>query len=289
MDDCSIYFYNPSLAAAILFTALYAIPTVFTMHRILNFRTWYFTIVVVGGVFEVAGYALRIGSVKNVCDLGLYASSQTLIILAPLLVAAGNYTLLGRLDLAVLPVENSVILGLRPTVLTKIFLGVDIISFVIQAVGSGIASSHGWEGNSKDVGVNILLAGLATQLATVIFFLFLLWIFSQRAYFGPHKREGAPDKWEKAFEAVVFSTTMIAARSVYRLIEFALGIDGYPFSNEWPFYVFEATPMLFAITIYCLWFPPGYLPKKRFSELQIEERQNGRAVTEAKHESERYA
>jgi hypothetical protein len=49
-------------------------------------------------------------------------------------------------------------------------------------------------------------------------------------------------------------------RSVYRLIEFAIGIDGYPFQHEWPFYVFEALPMLGAIAIFCLWFPPKYLP-----------------------------
>jgi hypothetical protein len=53
---------------------------------------------------------------------------------------------------------------------------------------------------------------------------------------------------------------------VYRLIEFAMGIDGYPFGHEWPFYVFEATPMLLAVAIFCLWFPPGYLPKKKFGD-----------------------
>lgn len=68
-EDCSIYFYEPNLAAAILFTVLYAIPTVFTLHRINNTRTWYFLCVVFGGLFEVAGYALRIASLKNPCSV----------------------------------------------------------------------------------------------------------------------------------------------------------------------------------------------------------------------------
>ena len=67
--DCSVYFYTPNLAAAILFTALYAIPTVFTLHRINNTRTWYFLCVVFGGFLEIAGYALRIGSSKQPCSV----------------------------------------------------------------------------------------------------------------------------------------------------------------------------------------------------------------------------
>jgi hypothetical protein len=69
VEDCSIYFYKPSFAAAILFTILYAIPTVFTLYRIINSRTWYFICVMVGGLFEIAGYALRIVSAKNPCNI----------------------------------------------------------------------------------------------------------------------------------------------------------------------------------------------------------------------------
>jgi hypothetical protein len=48
-------------------------------------------------------------------------------------------------------------------------------------------------------------------------------------------------------------------RSVYRLIEFALGIQGYPFTHEWIFYVFESLPMLPAISVFCVWHPAEYL------------------------------
>jgi hypothetical protein len=50
---------------------------------------------------------------------------------------------------------------------------------------------------------------------------------------------------------------------VYRLIEFALGVEGYPFNHEWVFYVFESLPMLPAISIFCLWYPGKYLPPKK--------------------------
>jgi hypothetical protein len=42
------------------------------------------------------------------------------------------------------------------------------------------------------------------------------------------------------------------------VIEFSLGIFGYPFTHEWMFYVFESVPMLPAISIFCLWHPADY-------------------------------
>jgi RTA1 like protein len=50
---------------------------------------------------------------------------------------------------------------------------------------------------------------------------------------------------------------------VYRVIEFILGINGYPFSHEWIFYVFESLPMLPAIGVFCIWYPGKYFPVAR--------------------------
>lgn len=51
-------------------------------------------------------------------------------------------------------------------------------------------------------------------------------------------------------------------RCIYRIAEFAEGIDGYAFKHEWLFWVFEALPMLFAIGVFCLWHPGRYLGKR---------------------------
>jgi hypothetical protein len=55
---------------------------------------------------------------------------------------------------------------------------------------------------------------------------------------------------------------------VYRLIEFGLGIDGYPFSHEWIFYVFESVPMLPAIFVFIIWYPAKYLPRNKIANLE---------------------
>lgn len=51
-------------------------------------------------------------------------------------------------------------------------------------------------------------------------------------------------------------------RCVFRVIEFALGVDGYPFKHEWMFYLFESLPMLPAIIVFCFIHPAKYLGSK---------------------------
>jgi hypothetical protein len=55
--------------------------------------------------------------------------------------------------------------------------------------------------------------------------------------------------------------SVLQVRSIYRVVEFALGIEGYPFQHEWPLYVLEATPMLFAIAILAIYHPVNLVQK----------------------------
>jgi hypothetical protein len=141
----------------------------------------------------------------------MYATSSSLIVIAPLLVAAGNYLMLGRLMLTVLPSSDNRLLGLKPTVITKIFVGIDVVSILIQASGSGIASSNDWEGETKNIGVNVLIAGLSIQVITVAVFLFMCWLFWYRVYFsGRERRPDMPTLVIRAFKAICISTVFIA-------------------------------------------------------------------------------
>ena len=55
--------------------------------------------------------------------------------------------------------------------------------------------------------------------------------------------------------------SVLQIRSIYRVVEFALGIEGYPFQHEWPLYVLEATPILFAIVILAVYHPVNLVQK----------------------------
>ena len=41
--------------------------------------------------------------------------------------------------------------------------------------------------------------------------------------------------------------------------EFTQGVEGYAFTHEWLFWLFESLPMLVVITVYCVYFPSKHL------------------------------
>jgi hypothetical protein len=186
----SIYFFDPSLPAAILFTILYAVPAGFLFYTtVIGPRTGkyhharFFIPVCIGAVMEVAGYIVRCISVQRPRNIPLYAVSSSLIVLAPVFICASLYLLIGRLVRAGIPMQGKQqrILGISPHWLPRGFITSDILSFMTQGSGSGIASSGGWEGTEKETGTNVLIGGLALQLATFSLFMIIVWRFHVRA------------------------------------------------------------------------------------------------------------
>lgn len=83
------------------------------------------------------------------------------IVISPSFLAAGLYLTLKHLVLLLGP-ENS---RLKPKLYPYIFVSCDIFSIVLQAVGGGIAASENIE--LLDVGDNIIVTGIAFQVATM--------------------------------------------------------------------------------------------------------------------------
>lgn len=83
------------------------------------------------------------------------------LIIAPSFLAAGIYLTLKHIIMALGP-EHS---RLKPRLYTWIFISCDALSIVVQAVGGGIAASS--DGSAADAGGNIMIAGIAIQVATM--------------------------------------------------------------------------------------------------------------------------
>lgn len=138
-----------------------------------------------------------------------YAVSSSFIIIAPLFVGAGNYLLISRLALRVLPTSIKRIYRIPVGKLTRIFVVCDVVTLLIQASGSGIASSGNWKGKMADVGNNVLIVGLAIQLATFTFFVVIV----SKFHFLTRKEGNVSDEaghaWKKVLFAVYISSTLI--------------------------------------------------------------------------------
>lgn len=185
MSDDSIYFYNPSLAASILFTVIYFLPFLYHLYMTVLApragkynRVGNFIPILIGALLEVAGYATRSASVQQPSDVSLYAISSTLIVIAPVFVCASLYVLTRRL------IQSGSSSGSKPGYifrgcvpvawLPSIFITLDVISFLTQGSGSGIASAGNWAGKEKDTGVGVLIGGLVLQLVTFTGFLVIV-------------------------------------------------------------------------------------------------------------------
>ncbi|PUU75469.1 RTA1 like protein-domain-containing protein [Tuber borchii] len=247
--DDEIWLYDPSKAAAILFAILYGITTLFHIIQMFLMRKWYCWALIMGGIWETVGYALRILSVENPHSDGYYSPMLTLIILAPAWIAAFDYMTLGRLINTFLPSKSA--LGLPARRITLIFVLFDIFSFVVQGSGSGFLSSS--SGNSFQIGSYILISGLALQVAAFAFFTITAIRFDIK-----YKREFGLDGRER-YVALLYclyvSCLCILIRSLFRIAEFAEHYPGTLSKHEVYFYVLEAVPMLPTLVIFNFWHP----------------------------------
>jgi hypothetical protein len=184
LSEENIYPYNPSLAAAVVFTVLNGIWVIchgylcFWLPRSKTYKHRYTIPLFVAALLSFGGYLVRIINVDQLDSVTLYAISASYIVVSPIFVCATLYLLLKYLLNLCLPQGRvQYIFGLSPRWLGRVFIFSDVTSFLTQCSGSAIASSGNWEGDTKEIGVNVLLAGLALQLATFTFYLAFLWRF----------------------------------------------------------------------------------------------------------------
>jgi hypothetical protein len=86
-DFTSVYFYSPSLAAAVIFTILYFIPaTVLLWQTCIRYKDWRLLCLPIGALIEVGGYICRSYSVQHTIDI---VSSAPFVYISQLTASAG--------------------------------------------------------------------------------------------------------------------------------------------------------------------------------------------------------
>ncbi|GIC88938.1 RTA1 domain-containing protein [Aspergillus udagawae] len=249
--DFKLYRYTPSTAAAALFVALFFLTTICHIYQLNRARAWYFIAFVVGGIFQIIGYVCRVLTHSHKESVPIYSVQTILILLAPPLYAASIYMVLGRL-VAFLRAEKLSIVSVRW--MTMIFVTGDVIAFVMQAAGGGIMASG--TVSSYNLGEHITVAGLCVQLVFFGFFITTCALFHYRIRKYPTHEvtilagrlsQRTSWTWETVLVGLYASSILILVRSIFRLIEYAQGNDGYLISHEAFMYVFDSTLMFLAM------------------------------------------
>lgn len=139
--------------------------------------------------------------------------------------------------------------------LTKIFLLGDIISFIMQGAGGGIMASG--SASALSTGEHIIIGGLVVQL--IFFSLFL--VTTVKFHIGiqnspPRKVLHSQTPWERHIYAMYGGSLLIFIRSLFRLIEYAQGNDGYLVTHEAYMYIFDGVLMLLTMGVFA-WVHPS--------------------------------
>ncbi|CZR51387.1 related to Rtm1p [Phialocephala subalpina] len=245
--------YSPSLAVGAIMTGIFAILTILHTIRLFKTRTWFCIPFIVGGIFEAIGYGARAASNSNSNreSLPLYIMQALLILLAPILFAASVYMILGRLIRATGAESYAII---RVTRITKIFVGGDILCFLVQAMGAGMLSGADSK-EGKDRGQNVILGGLILQIIIFLLFLLVAMIFHRRLRNRPTgKTLDTSITWERMLSQLYIVSVLITIRNLFRVIEYGAGEDGYLLQNEWPIYVFDALLMAIVLAVCSFWY-----------------------------------
>jgi len=113
--------------------------------------------------------------------------------------------------------------------------------------------------NSKtmaDIGNGVIITGLILQLLWFIFFIVVASAFHHRMKLVPTVASRQSEiRWQSYLYTLYLVSGLIIVRSLFRMIEFVEGSDGYLLSNEAFLYVFDTLPMFFMVWLH--WKHPG--------------------------------
>jgi hypothetical protein len=251
--------YVPNLAGNALFAAIFGIYIIINLFFGIRHRTWgYMVAMVLGLIGEVIGYIARILLHNNPFDPtgNNFIIYLVCLTLAPALFSAAIYLCLGRI--VVVYGEN--LSRFQPRTYTLIFCGFDLFSLVLQGTGGGIASTANTNSTVQS-GINIMLAGLCFQVASLAFFAILCADFAYRLYKNPQdwSEQYVQLYRSKRFSAFIcglcLATFTIFVRSVFRVAELSGGFRGPLANNQISFMILEGVMVIIATTCLTLLHP----------------------------------
>ena len=268
--------YIPSLPLSIIFAVLFTVSTVMHSYKMTSHRLWFclpfvlgilctfsLTLYVANIAGEVIGYISRAIAWTATGSLIPYILQAIFLVIPPVLFAASLYMVYSRLVRAVNGQQCSL---LSPHTSTRIFVLGDFICLNIQSSGSGLLASE--DVDTVHIGEYIVMGGLILQILVFLVFMWTCGTFDRRFRILVAGGRHTDVPWKQCLFMLYATSVAILVRNVYRVVEFALGKQGYIYSHEWPAYVFDAALMVLVTAAFYFWHPSDlHIVKEHMVEL----------------------
>lgn len=270
LDTCPIDLayinYQPNLAANILFLAIFGLFLVGQLAIGSWYRTWTYMIPMSAGlILEVLGYLGRIMMHSNPFEFNAFLLYLIPLTIAPAFFTAAIYICLGRIVI----VYGEDISRIRPRTYTIIFVTCDLIALILQAAGGAITSiADSDQKDLSDAGVNIMIAGLAFQVASLALFIAMASEFALRVRKAPEDARNATTasicrgwKWRAFLLSLAAAVLTIFIRSCFRVAELKGGFHSDLANDEITLMVLESA--MITIACFCMTAAHPALPMGR--------------------------
>ncbi|KAJ6481507.1 RTA1-like protein [Mycena vitilis] len=249
----SPYGYTPIEYVCVIFVVLFALSTLTHVGQATRYRMWWlFPTAILSGVLETIGWGGRLWSSTAPQIFTAYEIQIVCTIMGPTPLAAANFIILGHIIKRLGPIYSR----LSPRLYTTLFLCCDIVSLVVQAIGGGAAAGAVNRHRNPAKGGHIMLGGIAFQMATITVYVLCAGEFLVRYLHNrpvgnaiAGKLETAPlDRKMKVLVcALVFNTTCLFIRALYRVIELSDGWSGRIIHTQVYFNVLDGAMIVLAI------------------------------------------
>ncbi|KAF9564179.1 RTA1-like protein [Agrocybe pediades] len=259
----SLYNYIPTKWIAIMFIVLFGVTSLLHAAQASYYRMWWlFPTICLCGILEIIGWSGRLWSRFNPPNPQPSEMQITGTILGPTPFLAANFVIFG----IIIQRLGTQFSRLSPKWYTILFCTCDVVSLVIQGVGGGKAAVAADNGEDPTPGGRVMLGGISFQLVTISIYALCALEYYIRYFLNkpihditlPPQRAPLTKKLTIMSGALLFSTTCLFIRAIYRLIELSDGWDGRIISTQVYFNILDAT--MIVLTMYTLNFlHPGLL------------------------------
>ncbi|KAM0788776.1 hypothetical protein ACM66B_002866 [Microbotryomycetes sp. NB124-2] len=235
--------YVPSLAAGITFVVLFSLITLAQVGYVIKSRAWWLSILLVGGVGEIIGWAGRIWSAKAVFELNPFLIQICCLIIAPCFYSATLYASFGQMIRSLDPMNQHSVL--KPLWYVVLFCAADLVAIIVQAVGGSMASTALQNDESSALGTWIMVGGVCLQLAAMIGFCLLALLFWWRIRDDPelpHRMKGTKTVW-------------LSYGLTWASFWILLRCEGYLITHEPYFWALDSIPMVLTQAVFLMTWP----------------------------------
>ncbi|KAF2462433.1 RTA1 like protein-domain-containing protein [Lineolata rhizophorae] len=248
----NLWHYEPNKVAPIVFAVMFATSGAVHFYQTFRYKSSRYTIMLPwAALIMAAGFCLREAGAYDTHDLDIYIAGQVLIMSGPPIYAAIDYFILSRV-LFYIPYLSP----LHPGRVVTTFIGIDTL--IECVIGNGVSRmvNQGLSPSQRAVGEIMVKTAIILQAVMFGVFVYLGVVFHRRC-----ARKGVLSRAIKTvLYTLYFSSTIVTIRCIYRIVEMFQGFDGYIYTHEPLFWVFEASIMFVNTVIFNIWHPGRRLP-----------------------------